>query len=161
MAQSGESTESRARHYAESRNLQLVRALGAGYGGTVFETDASTAVKTLQFPSLYQRERDVYLRLYERDCFEVCGCRIPQLVDFDDALWVVEMEIVQPPFVLDFAGAYLDHRPNFPPEVIEDWQAEKIEQFGPDWDRVRSIMAQLARIGVYLADVKPGNITLR
>jgi hypothetical protein len=70
------------------------------------------------------------------------------------------MEIVQPPFVLDFAGAYLDRRPEFPTDVYADWLAEKAEQFGDDWPLVQSIMATLAGIGVFLADVKPGNITL-
>lgn len=71
------------------------------------------------------------------------------------------MEIVAPPFVLDFAGAYLDDRPNFPADVMWDWRREKSAQFGDDWPRVQSIMAELAGHGVHLADVKPGNITFR
>jgi hypothetical protein len=51
---------------------------------------------------------------------------------------MVEMEIVQPPFVLDFAGAYLDRRPDFPEDVYAEWQAEKAEQFGDDWPLVQS-----------------------
>jgi len=70
------------------------------------------------------------------------------------------MGIVSPPFVLDFAGAYLDARPNYPDEVMLEWRAEKREQFGTHrWSVVQSIMASLARYGIYLADVKPGNIT--
>ena len=39
--------------------------------------------------------------------------------------------------------------------------ARKLEQFGADWPRVKTIMAELARHGVHLADVKPGNISFR
>jgi hypothetical protein len=71
------------------------------------------------------------------------------------------MEIVAPPFVLDFAGAYLDSPPDYPDGVMAAWTAEKQEQYGEDWPWVQEIMRELAGIGVYLADVNPGNITLR
>ena len=38
-------------------------------------------------------------------------------------------------------------------------QRAKRQQFGANWDRVQSIMATLRRYGIYLADVKPGNIS--
>ena len=84
---------------------------------------------------------------------------VPQLLGSDDELWIVEMTIVSPPFALDFAGAYLDQKPDFPPEVMADWRAEKAEQFGePHWSRVQALMWAFSKLGVYLADVKPGNI---
>ena len=88
------------------------------------------------------------------------GAQISELIDFDDELWIVEMKTVSPPFVLDFAGAYLDKAPHWPDDVLLEWQQEKEDQFGADWDRVRMIMATLSRYGIHLADVKPGNITL-
>ena len=82
------------------------------------------------------------------------------MLAYDDALLCIEMEIVAPPFVLDFAGAYLDRRTDYPDDVMEEWQAEKLEQFGEErWKIVQNIMAHFARMGIYLADVKPGNIT--
>lgn len=156
-----ENAERRARDYASDRERELVRRLGAGYDGVVFESNRLTAIKSLRYEELFRRERDVYLRLFDCGIREVCNCRVPQLVDYSDRLFVVEMEIVQPPFVLDFAGAYLDRRPDFPEDVYGEWQAEKAEQFGDDWPLVQSIMASMAGVGVYLADVKPGNITLR
>ena len=156
-----EDAEVRAREFAAGREMRLVRQLGAGYDGVVFETNRRSAVKSLRYRELFERERDIYLRLFERQITEVCGCRIPRLLDYSDRLQVIEIGIVQPPFVLDFAGAYLDQRPAFPDDVYADWQAEKAEQFGEEWPRVQSIMAVLAGIGVFLADVKPGNITLR
>lgn len=156
-----ENADRRAREFADDREIDLIRSLGAGYDGVVYESSRLTAIKSLRYPELYERERDVYLRLSEQQVSEVCGCRIPRLTDYSDHLSVVEIEIVQPPYVLDFAGAYLDRRPDFPADVYADWHAEKAEQFGDDWPRVQSIMATLAGIGVFLADVKPGNITLR
>ena len=93
----------------------------------------------MRFERLYQRERDVYLRLRSQSIVEVAGFAVPQLIHHDDRLWVVEMGIVSPPFVLDFAGAYLDRRPDYPDDVMEEWQAEKLEQFGEErWQIVQS-----------------------
>jgi hypothetical protein len=147
--------------YASSRDRVITKQLGYGYDGIVYSTNCQSAIKGLRYQELYERERDVYLRLYNQNVFEVCGCQIPRLIDYDDRLWVVEMETVSPPFVLDFAGAYLDRKPDFPPDVLRTWQREKRAQFRDDWPRVLSIMAELARHGVHLADVKPGNITFR
>lgn len=148
-----------AQTYAANRGLQLRQELGRGYDGIVFATDRQTAIKSLRYERLFQRERDVYLRLRQHGIIEIHGCNVPQLVDWDETLWVVETEIVKPPFVLDFAGAYLDEKPDFPKSVMARWQREKRQQFGANWDRVQSIMANLRRYGIYLADVKPGNIS--
>jgi hypothetical protein len=78
-----------------------------------------------QHERLFQRERDVYQRLQERHVVRVLGFDVPQLIRFDNDLWVVEMTIVSPPFVLDFAGAYLDQKPDYPPDVLAEWMEEK------------------------------------
>jgi hypothetical protein len=125
----------------------------------VFATERQSAIKVLRFERLYQRERDVYLRLWSESILDIEGFAVPQLIHHDDRLWVVEMGIVAPPFVLDFAGAYLDRRPYYPDDVMEEWQPEKLEQFDAErWDVVQLVMAHFARTGIYLADVKPGNI---
>ena len=148
-----------ARQYAANRGRQLTQELGRGYDGIVFATDRQTALKALRYEPLFLRERDVYLRLQEHGIDEVQGCNVPRLVAWDDMQWVIEIEIVKPPFVLDFAGAYLDQKPDFPTSVMRRWLREKQSQFGPNWPRVQTIMATLRRYGIYLADVKPGNIS--
>ena len=149
----------RANQYAAEQGRTLIGQLGYGYDGSVFATERQSAIKVLRFERLYQRERDVYLRLRSEAIIDIAGFSVPQLIHHDDRLWVVEMGIVSPPFVLDFAGAYLDRRPDYPDDVIEDWQQEKLEQFGAErWDVVQLVMAHFARMGIYLADVKPGNI---
>jgi len=42
---------------------------------------------------------------------------------------------------------------------IEEWQDEKLEQFGEErWAVVQMVMAHFARMGIFLAEVEPGNI---
>jgi hypothetical protein len=147
--------------FARSFGMSLTKQIGFGYDGLVFKTDSETAVKGFKHEELYRKERDVYLRLHELDLFEVCGAGIPHIFANDNDLWCLEMEIVSVPFVLDFAGAYLDTPPDFPADVIAAWESEKREQYGEDWPWVQQIMRELSRVGIHLADVKPGNITLR
>ena len=76
---------------------------------------------------------------------------MPQLISFDDELLVIEMTVVEPPFIPDFAGAYIGKAPDFPPEVIEQWRMEKREEFGDRWPEVESALDWLrSRLGVQL-----------
>jgi len=86
------------------------------------------------------------------------GFAIPRLIDFDDDLLVVEMDVVSPPFLLDFAKAYLDGPPDFSPEVMADWEEQQMEWFGDRWPQVRSVLYSLERLAIYYRDVRPGNI---
>lgn len=124
-------------------------------------TSHRTAIKSLVHPILYRQERDVYLRLQELNLSNLRGFEIPRLVDLDDTLQVIEMTIVSPPFVLDFAGAKLDRKPQFEPEIMEEWRREKAEQFEDDWQEVQRLIWAFERFGVYLSDVHPGNVMCR
>jgi hypothetical protein len=161
MADWRDQAEDRAKHYAERMGQGILHGLGFGYDGIVFSTTRQSAVKALRYEPLYIRERDVYFRLRDHGALNVLGLAVPELWHWDDELWVIEMEIVSPPFVLDFAGAYLDQVPDFPEEVMAGWRAEKKEQFGDRWGEVQHIMREFRKLGIYLADVKPGNIMFR
>ena len=89
---------------------------------------------------------------------QVRSCHVPQLLRYDDLFLILEMTIVTLPFVLDFAGAYLDRAPDFSEEVMADSLAIKIERFGKRWPEVRMIVAVLETYGVFMEDVHPGNI---
>jgi hypothetical protein len=91
----------RANLFAAENGRTLIGQLGYGYDGSVFATERQSAIKVLRFQRLYERERDVYLRLRSQSIVEVAGFAVPQLIHHDDRLWVVEMGIVSPPFVLD------------------------------------------------------------
>jgi hypothetical protein len=122
------------------------------------ETGVS-AIKVHERQREYCRERDVYLRLREFEITEIRGCAVPEMLRSDDELWVIEMTVVTRPFVLDFAGSYLDDPPDFADEVLADWRTDKQEQFGTRWPEVQAILRFLEGYGIFMVDVNPGNIS--
>ncbi|MEX2172206.1 MAG: hypothetical protein WD851_22995 [Pirellulales bacterium] len=155
----------RACAYADRHQLTLGEQLGYGLHGIVFLVENQTkpgrsAIKVHEREAPYCRERDIYLRLRERQVTQIQDCHVPWLLRNDDELWVIEMEVVTRPYVLDFAGAYLDEPPKYPAEVLSDWKAEKHEQFGEDWPKVEGILRTLESYGIYLVDVSPSNVAL-
>jgi hypothetical protein len=152
-----------ARAYAGRRQIEIAEPLGSGKDGIVLVgkskvSPARVALKAHRFSELYQREKAVYERLKTSSKDTVLGFNVPQLIHSDDTLLVLEMTIVERPFVLDFAGAYLDVRPEFPADVWADWEAEKREQFESRWPRVEKVLSAFEELGIYLLDVSPGNI---
>src|SRR5262249_29635982 len=151
--------------YAAQAGLTLGEELGFGVHGIVFavhgqaEFDLS-ALKLHYQEAAYLRERDVYLRLQELNINEIRSCQIPQLLRWDDDLLAINMTIVERPYILDFGGAFLDSAPDFSEEVLADWRAEKIEQFGSRWPEADAILRLLETHGIFVIDVNPNNITL-
>jgi hypothetical protein len=149
----------RAMRYATARSIVLKHALGYGKDGLVYATSSGSAVKVFGAQATYLSERNCYLRLAEHEVMEVVGHRVPQLLAWNNELLIVEMTIVHPPYLLDFAGAHLDRPVEFSAEVLEQWEADRLEEFGPRWGRVRMIMEVMAeQYGIYLTDVHPRNI---
>lgn len=152
-----------ARLYATPRQIELGDALGSGKDGIVFAAEHKNkpfgvAIKVLCNREGYMREKEAYLRLSKVKISSVLGFNIPELNGFDDSLLALEMTIVRRPFVLDFAGAYLDSRPEFSEEIWADWEIEKKEQFEDRWPTVLKIIAEFENLGIYLLDVTPNNI---
>lgn len=155
----------RAQIYCARNRLLLGSPLGSGVHGSVFAVESQTengasAIKAHEREREYLRERDVYLRLRESEITDIRGCAVPEMLRYHDELWVIEMTVVTRPFVLDFAGAYLDEPPDFPDEVLAEWRAEKQEQFGPRWPEVQAILRFLEGYGIFMVDANPGNIAL-
>lgn len=149
----------RSQEYAKRYALRLDRRLGFGKDGTVWETDRQTALKVFRHADPFRREVAAYARLAERRVLDVNGHRVPQVERVDEELLGIEMTIVQPPFVLDFASAYLDRAaPEFPEDVMAEWLARKREEFGSNWSRAAGVLAALRRFGIHMTDVHPGNI---
>jgi hypothetical protein len=152
-----------ARRYASQRQLELADPLGSGKDGIVMVAKhkgkpGDVAIKVLRWDEAYAREKGVYERLRGMGVASILGFNVPQLIDFQDGLRVIEMTIVKRPFVLDFAGAYLDASPQFSEEIWADWEAEKREQFEARWPQVRRVLDAFEERGVHLLDVFPGNI---
>jgi hypothetical protein len=152
-----------ARAYAARHELQLVERLGYGIHGSVHVVEGKvkgrqSAIKAHRTTEFYRRELAAYERLTRAEVTEVLGFHVPQFIRADEELEVIEMTIVTRPFVLDFAGAYVGARPDFPEEVWAEWEAEKQEQFGTRWTVVRSVMSAFEDLGIHLVDVSPNNV---
>ena len=138
--------------------------LGFGIHGTIFVVEhnskaGNAAIKAHFSVEPYLRERSIYQRLKEAHISGIAGFNVPQLIRFNDDLRIIEMTIVARPFVLDFAGAYLDARPAFPEETWNHWESEKREQFEKRWPIVQTVLNALEELDIYMVDVSPTNIS--
>jgi hypothetical protein len=152
-----------ARAYALRHQLHLAERLGFGIHGIIFVVEhnsniGKTAVKAHRSVEPYLREREAYERLKDAGVSEILGFNVPQLIHIDDELRVIEMSIVARPFVLDFAGAYLDIPPDFIEEKWAEWEAEKRDQFEARWTEVQLVLAALEALDIHMVDVSPSNI---
>jgi hypothetical protein len=141
--------------------------MGWGEDGCVWRASlpppfAETAVKVFDRPNNYQRERDAYLRLRDRGVEHLGDFSVPSLVNHDDELMVVEMTIVQPPFLLDFGKAYVDCRPPYfnDSERISEAEADCRELFETEarWKEIQRALWKLEGMGIWYADPNPRNI---
>jgi len=102
-----------AHAYASRHALEVRERLGSGIHGIVHVVESKTepgrrALKLHRDSDSYLREKKVYERLSEKRVSKILGFQVPVPLRFDDELMAIEMTIVMPPFVLDFAGASLD-----------------------------------------------------
>ncbi len=149
--------------YAARHELRLAERLGFGVHGIILVAEhkphgGRTALKAHRETDPYLREREAYERMRRAGVTEILGFNVPQFIRADDELRVIEMTIVARPFVLDFAGAYLDRRPDFSEEAWAAWESERREQFDVRWRVVLQVLAALEEFGIYMLDVSPGNI---
>lgn len=156
--------EERLNAFAHANNLQVIRQMGFGIHGRVFMVQGASGVNVLKVfddEVPFKRERDVYLRLQEIGTHRIGGCWVPDVLSHSDQLDVMQISLVKRPFCLDFAAAYLDALPTYFPPMGEEWEAEKIEQFGEDdWSKVLRVLDELETYGIYQTDVTPTNISV-
>ncbi|WP_442483940.1 hypothetical protein [Aeoliella sp. SH292] len=151
----------RVQQYARARNRIVVEQQKLGYGsdGTIWRTSDS-AIKALHRRSNFDVELGSYQRLAAAGVDAIDGFAVPRLIDFDEDLMVIEMEIVQPPYVLDFGKVYLDQPPAYwnDPQIRNNAYAEWRERFDEHWEKVAGVMFSLERFGIYYVDPRPSNI---
>ena len=154
------SFEDRAIKYAQlhGKYIDVDNPLGFGTDGHVFSTEHS-AVKVFERESSYIRERNSYIRLAEHHVEKIEIFAVPRLLEYDDDLLIVEMGIVDPPFLLDFGKAYVDEEPPYDAEQIQEWEEHIRELFEDKWPQVKSVLGELAIMGIRYMDMKYGNIT--
>lgn len=134
--------------------------LGNGTDGIVWRTKQRTAIKAFYLEKNYSNELECYYRLKESKITEINGLAVPMLEGFNDELMIVEMSIVQRPYLLDFGKVYIDE---FPPyqhdsDLLSQWHEELRELFENDVGAVYAILDKLKELGIYYVDPKPANI---
>ena len=140
--------ESIAREYIGTSGS--LEELGYGVEGVVYPSlPASTAVKVHTQQEPFDKEIAVYKRLQQCGVIEIQGFAIPKLVNHDPRLRVIEMSIVKPPFLLDFAQIDLDRVPDFS-EGLDEWWERVRERCEEKFLVVESVFWELQRrCGIY------------
>ena len=89
---------------------------------------------------------------------EILGFAIPRLINADPQLLVIEMSMVEPPFLIDCAQSVLDEPLDFPDGMDEWW--ERVEAvFGDHFERARDVYFKLQNMtGIYYYDLAPRNL---
>jgi len=152
-----------AHAYARKHQLQLTERLGFGIHGIIFSAEnkshlGKSVLKAHRDEEPFLRELSIYERLMAEGVGEILGFNVPDLLGADEGLRVIEMSLVARPFVLDFAGAYLDEQPEFSEEIWAEWEAEKRELFGSRWQTVEMVLAALRKLDIYVVDISASNI---
>ena len=152
-----------AESYAWLRGLEILGILGDGTQGMVWRVRdkgklQQRALKIHAAKAAYQTEVEVYERLQSIHKLE--GFNVPVMLRHDDEWRAIEMGIVEPPYILDFAQACLDQPPDFSTEVWDDTLRKWRKIFGDDWPRVQRLLRALEGLDIYYLDVHPRNITL-
>jgi hypothetical protein len=150
--------------YLAKNGMHITDELGDGLHGIVLLVEdnlngGATALKVHRYAEAYQREVLVYRHFNENGIFKIRGHNVPLMLRNSDEFLAIEMTTVRRPFLLDFAGAYLDgNEPQFTPEAWAQWEEDKKEMFGENWAATKKILQSLRAHGVHMIDVNPGNI---
>ena len=153
--------QERASEYAKLCKIELIlkTPLGFGHDGTVWKSNRRTAVKALLREDNYRNELRCYQRFSDEKVTNIYGFAVPQLIGHDDALKIIEMKIVTPPYILDFAKVWIDATPDYPPETWQEYYSSLQERFGERTGEVRKLLSALQfHYSIWYADPKPGNI---
>jgi hypothetical protein len=149
----------RLQRYLVRHNISMAGVLGDGKDGSVWRTSRLTAVKVHEHNESYTAERNAYMRLRDLRIRQIAGFAVPLLHIHDDDLCTLEMDIVFPPFVVDFASASLDTPPDFPEDEGHTLFDMIRERFDERADEVIALYEDLiTSAGIYLSDFHRHNI---
>lgn len=140
---------------------RATQKVGGGVNGIVFFTSRGSAVKVLALRQSFEKELMAYQRLDLLGIRAVCGFTVPHLIGHCDKRLVIEMSLVQRPFLLDFASCCIDIKPQ--QAYTQEWVDQYIERIEILHDerasKVFEVYNTLARMsGIYHTDLRPTNI---
>lgn len=155
-------TDSRIREFEVGHRCRLLGFLGPGPGqdGFVQRSDRLSAVKFFDRMDRFERELEVYEILRTKEIHDIAGHRVPRLIEADAELRVIEMTIVERPFLLDFAGAKRPEEvPDFEQHVLDEHLDHLRELFEDRWADALHVSEMFRQqTGFILLDIHPGNI---
>jgi hypothetical protein len=120
------------------------------------------AVKIHKNIESFNKELAAYQRLYDHRVQSFMGFAIPTLMTYSSKLQVLEISIVKPPCMLDFAAATVDKPNDFSDEAMEIWWADVADAFGDDFGVAADVFwAMKEEHGIFYWDLKPRNLQFR
>jgi hypothetical protein len=135
--------------------------LGWGISGFVFlSPDLTTAIKVHHTSEAFETEFKAYELLRKYRLTQIDGITIPKLRDADHNLHLIQIDVVRPPYLLDFAGVKFSD-PQFPSETVRQIHEEIQMRFGRNAHIAYSVQEQLRRIGMYYLDLRSSNLNLQ
>jgi hypothetical protein len=139
--------------------VEPLNPLGSGMDGIVYSTAQGTAIKIFDREASFQTELKVYRRLRRFGVEVICGLNVPQLVNWHLELQIIEMSLVRPPYILDFAKATVGKRIRFDRMVVREWHRRVRSDFGSRWRDAMNVYDYMARhFHIYLLDLNPRNL---
>jgi hypothetical protein len=151
-----------AQAYAKGngRRLSSKASLGRGTDGSVWQSTRPSAIKAIREKKTFDDELECYRRLQAAGIRQLCGLAVPWLFGADDSLRVIEISIVQPPYLLDFGKVYFaEPQDVYDRRKMAAAESEARALFGPKWQDVNDLLYTLReRFGIWYIDPKPANI---
>jgi len=153
---------SKAETYAKGIGHRLLSkdSLGRGTDGSVWRSTRPSAIKAVKDRKIFQDELECYRRFQAANMRKLCGFAIPWLFGADESLQVLEISIVQPPYLLDFGKVYF-HEPTgvYDQRQLAAAEADAKRLYGSQWPDVSHVLYVLReRFGIWYIDPKPNNI---
>jgi len=148
-----------AQAYLSNRDAEIVARCGYGKEGVVFKSSRATAVKVHSSFITFQNEYLAYSRLAEARTETILGFRVPRPINANADYKIIEMGIVEPPYLLDFGTSATDHKPDFSPEVWEEWWERVQESFEDRFPVAEAVFHHLkSNLNIWHLDLRPSNL---
>ena len=98
-------------------------------------------------------------RVAETSTRSVRGFRVPKPINAHWGFKVIEMGIVEPPYLLDFGTSSTDLKPDFEQEVWQTWWETVAENFGERFPDAESVYCHLRdQLRIWHLDLRPSNL---